>query len=73
MTHMEEWLEIVQDGRGESQWGQHILQTVPAKRCPSHFQMPECPDSCTSSEPVPQATHPFWEALISFPINSPFD
>lgn len=73
VTHVEEWLETVQDVSGESQQGQHILQTILAGRWLSHFQPPECPDSCTSSKPGPPATHQFWDALISCPINSPFD
>ena len=53
----EGWLEIVEDGSGESRQGQHILQTVLARRWLSHFQQPEWPDSCTSSKPVPPASH----------------
>ena len=45
------------DDSGESQQGQHILQTVLAKRRLSHFQLPECPHSCTLSKPAPPATH----------------
>ena len=46
---------------------------VLAKRWLSHFQLPQCPNSYAPSKPAPPADPSIWEALITFPIKSPFD